>query len=371
MSSLESQVPTRRRDDRRERTRERLLSAAVEVLRREGLGALNVSRVAKDVGVHPSLFYAHFKNLDACVAAAAERVLQTLAPVDRELRRDLFRRAVTDRRELARFFLGAFDRWLEQRPFVELLLAHRLDRSPMGEVLRPALAAIREEMTAELWDLSAQLRIDGKHIREAQALADLHLSHWLWALEMLIEGRAHDRVALASTLAGIFLASNIAFFAHASGPTHDEVVAATLSAERQGVLTHYRHQLRQRVETRTDARLIADSGGSEALVQAVLEGLLPYFLPSATRGVTASVLYRVDCPELLVERYVLVRDDQCTIEREPSGGPPRMTVSLSLRTFLETISGCRHFDQAYRQRQIQVDGDLFFAVTFIEWFYRP
>ena len=53
MSSVESQPPGRRRDDRRERTRERLLAAAVEVLRREGLGALNVSRIAKDVGVHP------------------------------------------------------------------------------------------------------------------------------------------------------------------------------------------------------------------------------------------------------------------------------------------------------------------------------
>lgn len=371
MSSVESQTPPRRRDDRRERTRERLLSAAVEVLRREGLGALNVSRVAKDVGVHPSLFYAHFKNLDACVAAAAERVLQTLAPVDRELRRDLFRRAVTDRRELARFFLGAFDRWLEQRPFVELLLAHRLDRSPMGEALRPALSAIREEMTAELWDLSAQLRIDGKHIREAQVLADLHLSHWLWALETLIEGRVHDRAALASTLASMFIASNITFFAHASGPTYEEVVATTFDPESRAALAHTLAQLRHRVETRDDARLIADAGGSEALVQGVLEGLLPYFLPEATRGMSASVLYRVDCPDIVVERFVVVRDGGCSIESAHAGDPPRMTVSLSLRTFLETMSATRHFDQAYRQRLIQVDGDLFFGVNFIEWFYRP
>jgi AcrR family transcriptional regulator len=371
MSSVDPQAPPRRRDDRRERTRERLLSAAVEVLRREGLGALNVSRIAKDVGVHPSLFYAHFKNLDACVAAAAERVLQTLAPVDRELRRELFRRAITDRREIARFFQDAFDRWLEQRPFVELLLAHRLDRSPMGEALRPALSAIREEMTAELWDLSAQLRIDGKHIREAQALADLHLSHWLWALEMLIEGRAHDRAALANTLSQIFLATNMAFFAHASGPTHDEVVAATFSAERQSALANTRAQMRHRVETRDDARLIADAGGSEALVHGVLEALLPFFMPDATRGVSASVLYRVDCPDVCVERYVVVRDNRCAIEREHDGDPPRMTVTTSLRTFLETFSGIRHFDQAYRQRHIQVDGDLFFAVTLIEWFHRP
>lgn len=371
MSSVESQSTPRRRDDRRERTRERLLAAAVEVLRREGLGALNVSRVAKDVGVHPSLFYAHFKNLDACVAAAAERVLQTLAPVDRELRRELFRRAITDQRELARFFAGAFDRWLEQRPFVELLLAHRLDRSPMGESLRPALAAIREEMTAELWDLGAQLRIDGKHIREIQALADLHLSHWLWALEMLIEGRAHDRAALAQTLAGIFLSTNMAFFAHATGPTHEELVAATFTTEEQQALSAARTQLRQRVETRDDARLIADSGGSAAAVQSVLEGLVPYFLPDATRGASAAVRYVVECPDARVQRYLVVRDRRCAVESEHAGDPPRMSVTLPLRTLLETVSGIRHFDEAYRKREIQVEGDLFFAVTLLEWFYRP
>jgi hypothetical protein len=219
--------------------------------------------------------------------------------------------------------------------------------------------------------LSAQLRIDGKHIREAQALADLHLSHWLWALEMLIEGRAHDRAALANTLSQIFLATNMAFFAHASGPTHDEVVAATFSAERQSALANTRAQMRHRVETRDDARLIADAGGSEALVHGVLEALLPFFMPDATRGVSASVLYRVDCPDVCVERYVVVRDNRCAIEREHDGDPPRMTVTTSLRTFLETFSGIRHFDQAYRQRHIQVDGDLFFAVTLIEWFHRP
>ena len=124
MASPDSVEHGKRRDDRRERTRERMLTAAISLLRREGLSAVSVSRVAKEVGVHPSLFYAHFKNIDAFLAAAAQRVIETLAPVDRELRRELMKRAVTDRRQLARYFEHAFERWLEQRAFVELLLAH-------------------------------------------------------------------------------------------------------------------------------------------------------------------------------------------------------------------------------------------------------
>jgi hypothetical protein len=188
---------------------------------------------------------------------------------------------------------------------------------------------------------------------------------------MLVEGRAHDRAALALTLAGIFLSTNMAFFAHATGPTHEELVASTFTAEEQQALATARTQLRQRVETRDDTRLIADSGGSEAAVQSVLEALVPYFLPDATRGASAAVRYVVECPDARVQRYLVVRDRRCAVESEHAGDPPRMTVTLPLRTLLETVSGLRHFDEAYRKREIQVEGDLFFAVTLLEWFYRP
>ena len=224
MASPDSaQQPGKRRDDRRERTRERMLAAAISLLRREGLSAVSVSRIAKEVGVHPSLFYAHFKNIDAFLAAAAQRVIETLAPVDRELRRELMKRAVTDRRQLARYFEHAFERWLAQRPFVELLLAHRLDRSSMGEALRPSLSAMREDLTAELWDLAAEVGVDGKYIAEVRALADLHLTHWLWALESLIDGRIHDRSVLAAMLADIYISSNMTFFARVQGRSHEDL----------------------------------------------------------------------------------------------------------------------------------------------------
>jgi len=135
-SRARTEQPRIERKDRRERTRERFINAALELLRTEGVQGVTVSQVSKRIEVHHTLFYAHFEDVSACLAAAADRVLATLAPVDRELRRELMGRAVTDRRALARYFEGAFDRWMNERACVELLLAHRLDRSALGEALR-------------------------------------------------------------------------------------------------------------------------------------------------------------------------------------------------------------------------------------------
>ena len=51
--------------------REGLIVAAERVLQDEGLGALSLRRVAREVGVAPSAVYNHFKNREALLAAVA------------------------------------------------------------------------------------------------------------------------------------------------------------------------------------------------------------------------------------------------------------------------------------------------------------
>ena len=85
--------PRIERKDRRERTRERFIQAALELLRTEGVQGVTVSQVSKRIEVHHTLFYAHFEDVSACLAAAADRVIATLAPVDRDLRREEIGRA--------------------------------------------------------------------------------------------------------------------------------------------------------------------------------------------------------------------------------------------------------------------------------------
>jgi AcrR family transcriptional regulator len=65
-----STVSRRERD--RVRVRERLLAVALEILHREGPGALTVRRIAGDVDYTSPIVYQHFANKDALLLAVVE-----------------------------------------------------------------------------------------------------------------------------------------------------------------------------------------------------------------------------------------------------------------------------------------------------------
>jgi AcrR family transcriptional regulator len=62
--------------------REGLVEAAERVLHDEGLKALSLRRVAREVGVAPSAVYNHFKNLEALLAAVAADGYRQLAALE-------------------------------------------------------------------------------------------------------------------------------------------------------------------------------------------------------------------------------------------------------------------------------------------------
>lgn len=135
---------------------------------------------------------------------------------------------------------------------------------------------MRDEPAAGLWGIAASVGVDGRCLREVQALADLHLSHWLWALEVLVEGRAYDRHALAQLLA-----------------EHD------------------------------DASLVREAGGAAALVELWLRVLTRYFVPEAARGAHAVARYVIETPDAVVSREVVVRDCRCTVVARCEDEPRR------------------------------------------------
>jgi AcrR family transcriptional regulator len=364
-----AQSPPERRAGRRKDTRERMLAATIALLRQDGVGAISVGRIAKRVGVHHSLFYAHFKNIDACLVAAAQQVLETLAPVDRELRRELFRRAVNDRRVLARYFADSLARWLEQRPFVELLLRHRLDRSALGLAMRPAFDAIRNDLAADLAELARQVGIGDEHEAEVQTIADLHLTHWLWALEALIEKRQASLESLAATLAELFVTLNMSLFARVTRPTRESLIAAAFTPQTRERLGEQQALFRYRLKTHDDASLIAAAGGLEPLVERVLGRFRQYYIPGAAHGASAVVAYRVTYGEHMVERWLTIDNHGCRVHAHAPSEPTRIVLIFSLRTMLETVSATRHLDEAYRAGALRVEGDVFFAAQLLEWFY--
>jgi len=366
-----SAAPRSRKDDRRERTRERLLQAALELLRLEGMSAVSVMRITKRVGVHHSLFYAHFKTLDECLAALAARVLDAIEPVERSLRRDVLARAMSDRRALGAHFTQSLSRWLEHRPLVELLLAHRLDQTPFGQTLRPALARMRDDIAAELWNIAAKLGVEGKHMLEMRALADLCLNTFLWALEANLDGRASDPDALGTMLADVFLAQNLAAFRRLLRPSYEDMVAARFSPEERRLLGQGRRQWRDHVKDKDDAALVAEFGSAEAPVEVILHAMACCFLPQAAEGQRVDLGYVVTTPAGAVERNMVFENGRCSVEPSEGRPEPRCTVRLSLRTLLETITGARTFNQAFEAGDIRIAGDVLFSVEVMDWFYWP
>ncbi len=363
-------APRTRNDERRERTRERLLQATLDLLRLEGMGAVSVSRITKRVGVHHSLFYAHFKTLEECLAVVAGRVLEKLAPMDRALRRDVLARSLADRTALAQLFETTLDRWLEQGPLVELLLAHRLDQSALGQTLRPAMARMRDELAAELWNVAAKLGVEGRHLSEVRALADLFWNDFLWALELLLEGRAHDRAELGRMLADAYLAQSFAAFRRMLGPSRETIVAARFSPAQRQHLDRTLAGWRERVAAYDDAALIAQLGGAEAVVDAVLHAMSTRFLPALAAGRSAIVAYMISAPQDTICRRLVIDHDACAVDAGCDGRPARCTLALSLRVLLETSSNLRSFNEVFGTGELRVQGDVLFSAELLDWFYR-
>jgi TetR/AcrR family transcriptional repressor of nem operon len=56
-------------------SRERIVSAAAQIIRERGIDALSIGELMRSVGLTHGAFYVHFESRDALVAAALERAL--------------------------------------------------------------------------------------------------------------------------------------------------------------------------------------------------------------------------------------------------------------------------------------------------------
>lgn len=176
--------PQRKRRDG-QATHERLIQATVEILSREGLGAVTTARVARDAGIVQSGFYAHFTSLEDCVVVAAEHIGQRI------------RSTVTDGLSLLReqgagdfeLVMAQYRRILTQLEaewqFVELLLRYFRDPSPLGRTLAAIQQSIRDELTHHLMVLLKPLGILDGGRPEAAYLADLIVNMLLSSVQSL------------------------------------------------------------------------------------------------------------------------------------------------------------------------------------------
>jgi AcrR family transcriptional regulator len=76
------------RQERKERTRQAILDAALELSAEGGLATLSLRSVAKKVGIVPTAFYRHFASVEELGLALLDQSFGALREMLREVRRD-------------------------------------------------------------------------------------------------------------------------------------------------------------------------------------------------------------------------------------------------------------------------------------------
>src|SRR6185369_11468907 len=77
-----TQPGTQRRDPvRATLSRDRILSAAVALADRDGIAALSMRNLARDLGVDPMSLYNHVRDKDALLEGAVDLVIADIEPV--------------------------------------------------------------------------------------------------------------------------------------------------------------------------------------------------------------------------------------------------------------------------------------------------
>ncbi len=75
------------RQERKERTRQAILDAALGLVAEEGLAALSLRQLTRNVGIVPTAFYRHFASVDELGLALVDRSFASLRQMIREARR--------------------------------------------------------------------------------------------------------------------------------------------------------------------------------------------------------------------------------------------------------------------------------------------
>lgn len=79
-------MATGTRQERKQRTRQALLDAALRLLADRSLASLSLREVAREVGIVPTAFYRHFASMDDLGVALVEESMRTLRTMIREAR---------------------------------------------------------------------------------------------------------------------------------------------------------------------------------------------------------------------------------------------------------------------------------------------
>ncbi len=168
------------RKEAKERTRQRLLQAIVELLDEEGPGALTTVRITQRAGVAQPTFYVHFSDVEQGVGVAAEEMAKRVVDMLRAARTRPDGEPFTLRSVLR----SVLEAMLADPRMARIFLAHRRDvRSPFGQRFGEILILSRNIVVEEARRVGAA---------RPDVVAMLVVSLFIGALEGVLDGRVRS-----------------------------------------------------------------------------------------------------------------------------------------------------------------------------------
>ncbi|MFL6145486.1 MAG: TetR family transcriptional regulator [Labedaea sp.] len=176
-------VATGTRQERKQRTRQALLDAALRLLADRSLASLSLREVARKVGIVPTAFYRHFASMDDLGVVLVEECMRSLRTTVRDARRQRTGEAI-------RGTVAVLVRQVRaSEPHFRFLVRERYGGVP---AVRRAIAAelrlIATELAVDLGRLPDLTGCDGDDLRMA---ADLMVAAMLNIVLALLEVDPH------------------------------------------------------------------------------------------------------------------------------------------------------------------------------------
>jgi AcrR family transcriptional regulator len=200
---------------RRPNVRQRIVDAALELTRRDGVATLTATSIARAAGIRQPNFYAYFKNVDDCLAAAASHLVSEFQAFNQEAfqaLRDTVGRG-GDYAELnLRYHRELLNTLLSEPRLAELYFRHRQGSSAFARALRGLDREIVKRVQEHLWDWAVRLGLGGKHLDEISLLAELQVGNVATIVLSILDGRTTDIDRAAETLARSAEATTVATF---------------------------------------------------------------------------------------------------------------------------------------------------------------
>lgn len=177
-------------------TRERLVRAATEILGEEPAAALTTTAVARRAGIVQSGFYAHFENMDACLAEVVERLGGRL--VER-IEAWMYQLRLVEHARLAasgdvdleptvRHCERVLRLLMHDEAFTRLLLRYRFDPSRLGSGVRAVLTRVHADVAEHLLELGRPFGVDERHRDRLELHARFTVGTILDAAALALEG---------------------------------------------------------------------------------------------------------------------------------------------------------------------------------------